>query len=111
ETRRAFWDRVAFYNYVQGAVGKAARIRPSDELWEASRAPFEAAFARLAPDYVIVFGVTLAERLIAGRLASRTDSGGPVGELRSGSNRSKALFLPHPASKQFVAAELYEDRV
>ncbi len=39
DTERAdFWERVAFYNYIQSNPGAAARSRPTQEMWQGGAA-------------------------------------------------------------------------
>lgn len=40
ETRRAFWNVVSFYNYVQELPGAGPRPRPTDSMWAGGAAPF-----------------------------------------------------------------------
>lgn len=58
-SRRAFWDSVAFYNYVQDFVGTAARQRPTPAHFRSSWAPFGSVLGELQPDVVIALGFGL----------------------------------------------------
>lgn len=58
-SRRAFWDSVAFYNYVQGFVGTAARQRPTPQHFRSSWTPFQSVLAELQPDVVVALGFGL----------------------------------------------------
>ncbi len=55
----AFWQSVAFYNFVQSQVDGGARKRPSREQWKTSHDPFEHVIEALKPDRVWVLGKTL----------------------------------------------------
>lgn len=59
EARRDFWDRVAFYNYVQTFPGETAGIRPTLEMWEAAQEPFLSTLGELDPHVVVVTGKEL----------------------------------------------------
>lgn len=61
--RREFWDKVAFYNYVQEIVGKKARIRPTREMWKRSEQSYYKVLHDLKPDLVVVLGKQLAKNL------------------------------------------------
>lgn len=63
ETRSEVWEHVAFYNYIQGLVGKGSRIRPSQEMWANSRRPFLYVLNELKPDVLLVLGKQLANNL------------------------------------------------
>jgi len=56
EDREVGWSRVAFTNYVPRAVGGAARVRPSPELWVEAQAEFHNLLKTLQPKNVIVLG-------------------------------------------------------
>jgi hypothetical protein len=81
--RRDFWERVAFYNYIQTFPGSRPRERPTPEMWAAARAPFLATIAELDPQLVLVLGRELRRNLP---------------ELPT---RLKACEVPHPSSRGF----------
>ncbi len=54
--RRAFWEKVAFYNYVQEFVGTKARMRPTRAHWLAAQQPFLETVEELKPDVIVVLG-------------------------------------------------------
>jgi hypothetical protein len=54
--RKAFWEQVAFYNYVQQFVGASARKRPTPAQWEEAKEPFIHTVRELSPDLIIVLG-------------------------------------------------------
>lgn len=51
-----FWNRVAFYNYIQEVVGEGPRDRPTDAMWERAQQPFLQVVKSLSPDIVVVLG-------------------------------------------------------
>lgn len=63
EARVEFWERVAFYNFVQVFVGTEPRIRPTKEMWNAARVAFLATLAELKPQVMVVLGLKLASNL------------------------------------------------
>ena len=63
--RRAFWEQVAFYNYVQEIVGAKARIRPTREMWKRSQEAYYEVLQHLKPDLVVILGKQLARNLPA----------------------------------------------
>lgn len=63
EERKHFWEKVAFYNYVQELVGNDSRIRPTEEMWESAKTSFLALCEELKPELVIVLGKELCWNL------------------------------------------------
>jgi hypothetical protein len=63
DQRTWFWDRVAFYNYIQAFPSHTSRVRPTGEMWSAAAQCFPALLQRLRPDFVLVLGRELAERI------------------------------------------------
>lgn len=55
-SRREFWEKVAFYNYVQKFVGTKARQRPTAEHWENAKQPLLLTIQELKPDVLVVLG-------------------------------------------------------
>jgi hypothetical protein len=124
-TKSEFWERVAFYNYVQ-TFSSAARVRPSSEAWsdDIAVASFQEVLDALEPDRILVLGKDLwcslpsDDRLLACRpraeenlpLLEKIGNRNPVDGVgywygcRSG---SFALAMPifHPASWGFRAEE------
>lgn len=60
---KAFWDTVAFYNYVQEFVGTRARQRPTVEMFQESKEAFLQVLEMIKPTIVIVVGVALKRHL------------------------------------------------
>lgn len=63
EKRAAFWDSVAFYNFVQSFPGNKPRCRPTREMWMAAKEPFLQVLEKLQPHFVVVLGVELQRHL------------------------------------------------
>lgn len=61
--RSEFWERVAFYNYVQSSPGDEPRCRPSPEMWEAAAEPLLHTLRELTPDVMLVLGFELQSYL------------------------------------------------
>lgn len=57
EERIDFWNSIAFYNYIQEFVGKAARQAHPYELWERSESGFGEVLLRLKPRLILVIGL------------------------------------------------------
>ena len=55
-----FWNKVAFYNYIQEVVGKEPRDRPNEAMWERAKQPFLQVIDSLSPDIVVVLGAHLS---------------------------------------------------
>ena len=95
-----FWHSVAFYNYVQDAVGPGPRCRPTPEMWTNGRAYFERVFADLSPQVVLALGQKLWDMLNAAGLVQRD----PAGEdyIVVSKLRARAAFVCHPSSSRFA---------
>ena len=59
--RYDFWNKVAFYNYIQELAGKEARIRPTQGMWKNAVKPFLEVCKELAPDLIVFFGKELSD--------------------------------------------------
>ena len=62
EERSAFWEQVAFYNFVQKFVPEA-RHRPSPEMWDHACEPFQKVIETLKPHVILVLGQELAAHI------------------------------------------------
>lgn len=82
EVRVDFWERIAFYNYVQWWLG-GARFRPSPELWLAAQSPFLEVLSELRPHVLLVLGNELSRW------------------LPTLPTEIEAVKIPHPSSKGF----------
>jgi hypothetical protein len=120
-----FWERVAFYNYVQ-TFSSAARVRPSTEAWgdDIAVESFQEVLDALEPDRILVLGKDLwrslpsDEKLLACRpraeedlpLLEKIGNHNAVDQIaywygsRSG-HFALAMPIFHPASWGFRAAE------
>ena len=58
----AIWDNIAFYDYLQEAMG-GPRVLVSPELYEASAEAFSKVMDQLQPDLIIVWGTQLWSKL------------------------------------------------
>jgi hypothetical protein len=56
EASKDFWQKVAFYNFIQSSVGNNSRIRPTAEMWENSGQTFKKVIKDLEPGIVVVLG-------------------------------------------------------
>jgi hypothetical protein len=60
--RTEFWEKVAFYNFIQVFLPKA-RKRPTSEMWEAAKQPLLDVIAELRPHVILVLGSELRSYL------------------------------------------------
>jgi hypothetical protein len=60
--REGFWNRVAFYNYIQWWMPKA-RSRPTNAMWVEAKGPFRHTVDELEPHLIIALGFELHKRL------------------------------------------------
>jgi hypothetical protein len=63
DDRSEFWERVAFYNYIQSFPGTRPRWRPTPEMWLAAREPFLQTLSELSPQLLLVLGLELHRNL------------------------------------------------
>ncbi|WP_263820012.1 hypothetical protein [Salinibacter sp.] len=56
EQSHQFWERVAFYNYVQEYVGETPDGTVDPEMWEGAKKPLLTVLDRLNPDALLVLG-------------------------------------------------------
>jgi hypothetical protein len=63
ERRRWFWDRVAFYNYVQRFPSTTSRVRPTASMWSQAAQCLPAVISELSPDFMLVLGCELRSRI------------------------------------------------
>ncbi len=57
-SRSAFWDSIAFCNFVQVALDRP-RQRPSEADWMTGIVPFQITVDELMPDYIVILGFDL----------------------------------------------------
>ena len=97
--RSVFWDTVSFYNYIPEIVGGGPRIRPSDDMWERGRKPFEEVIDVLAPKHIVVVGKTLWDNM---------SSIGHAGcDLLEGESRRETWEFVTPAGNSVLATWTY----
>ena len=63
DERKAAWEHVVFYNYIQDIVGATGRISPTTEMWNAAKRPFLNVVQELKPQLIIVLGTQLWDQL------------------------------------------------
>lgn len=63
EERAEFWERVAFYNFVQCFTGPGPRYRPMEAMWHAAAQPFLDTLVELEPHLLVVLGFELHRHL------------------------------------------------
>ncbi len=61
--RAAFWETVAYCNFIQSFPGASPRIRPSPEMWSAGQEPLLYTIRELEPHLVIALGKELNRSL------------------------------------------------
>ena len=66
DEREYFWNRIVFYNYVQYAM-RASRVRPNNEQWSMSESALVEMLEKYMPDFIIVWGHTLFNKLPSGK--------------------------------------------
>jgi hypothetical protein len=64
EERNDFWQRVAFYNYIQTAL-EVLGDRPTGEMWQSAQSAFIETLNELSPDIVLVLGIELRRNMPA----------------------------------------------
>jgi hypothetical protein len=61
--KRTFWNKVAFYNYVQDIVGTGPRERPTKRLWKEAADILPSVIDELRPHYILATGKGLWNQL------------------------------------------------
>lgn len=92
----AFWQDVAFYNFVQSLVGNRARIRPTEEMWGESIPAFVEIVEKLKPRRIFVLGKENWNNLLRHIEHVRVNEHKVV--LAIGSEMVTAGFTYHPSS-------------
>jgi hypothetical protein len=93
----AFWNSIAFYNFVQSQVDGGARRRPLRSQWIDAVTPFHAVLTKLKPDRVWVLGKTLWDWLPQGEESLRRNSH-LEGHRLSGGHVAWFYGTRHPSS-------------
>ena len=57
DERMAFWNAIAFYNFVQGSLGATRKSRPSGTQFKSAMPAFEKVLKSLSPTCVWIVGV------------------------------------------------------
>ncbi len=60
--REDFWQRIAFYNFIQTALEQQGD-RPTYEMWQAAREPFLQTLEELKPHLILILGIELSRNL------------------------------------------------
>jgi len=63
EQQRQFWDRVAFYNYVQEYAGETPNGTVTPEMWADAEKPFLTVLEQLDPDALLILGKELSNHV------------------------------------------------
>ncbi|WP_196768932.1 hypothetical protein [Xanthomonas arboricola] len=85
--RSNFWDRVAFFNYIQCFPSKTARTRPTPAMWKFASTVFPLVIQELQPTFVLVLGNALKQNLP---------------EIKT---KATFFYVPHPSSFGFRPQE------
>lgn len=99
--RKEFWERYAFYNYIQSVVADSAGVGPTQEMIQEARIPFFQVLDNLRPDHILVLSKRLWDAL-----PSDGQQGNPlrIGEEERetwiypfSGGQAIASWLPHPS--------------
>lgn len=91
-----FWQDVAFYNFVQALVGKEARARPTQEMWQKSVPAFFEIVSTLKPSKILVLGKANWDNLLR-HVQHETIDKFAV-NIQIGSEFVAAGYVNHPSS-------------
>lgn len=58
-----FWHSIVFANYIPVSVGKGANAEPTEQMWEAAIPRFASLIATHTPDFLLVLGHALWQRV------------------------------------------------
>jgi hypothetical protein len=111
----AFWDGVAFFNYVPVVVGQTSETEPTAAMWEQGHARFLALLADLAPTHVLSLGQRQWNHIhFPPGWSSVKAPGGSDPEVRRWTAPDgrgvTATWVNHPSSRGFSVAK-WRDRV
>ena len=107
QVRRAFWNSVAFYNYIPQLVGPTSRIRPSENQWELGAKVFQDVLAKLEPHMILVLGKDLWYRIVG---LEEINDYPALRRLRTSKAIAIATMTNHPSSFRFHLDE-WQSRV
>jgi hypothetical protein len=99
--RKTFWEKVAFYNYIQEVVADNARVAPTTAMLANAVEPFWEVLNQLAPTHILVFSKRLWENLpTIWEQGPMIDFGDKVRETRKypiAGRYALTTWLPHPS--------------
>lgn len=98
-----FWHSVAFYNFVQEAVGDGPRQRPTGEMIVNSTPAFKEVIGNIMPTHILVLGKFLWANIpdfdsIASFKLKRGDEDVECGYYVENGHKMLAMGILHPAS-------------
>jgi len=99
--RQAFWNQVAFYNFVPVIVGPGPRDRPSEAQWSLATEPFCNVLTELEPHAILVLGKELwwhlpePDSMIRLPIPSMEIE---IKRYRRGATFADAVMIQHPSS-------------
>lgn len=108
DKKKAFFNSVAFFNFIQDKTIRQPRVAPTEPMWEIGRRAFKEVIDRLTPQCCIVLGYRLWEQL-----PNEGERGQPIQDGHRGEtwyyshNRNRVLCYPiyHPSSSRFSPNE------
>lgn len=114
EDKKAFWHSVAFYNYIQESVGDGPGIRPTEEMWENAREPFNEVLSKLCPQFIAVLGHELWDALPADgsegpRARGARGHNEPLWRYPHPEGEAWAFRLMHPSARKGFSAWEWHD--
>lgn len=101
-----FWHSVLHYVFVQECVGKAARERPTEPMWNDGKALFEEILKKYRPEFVLVLGRELWSHLPPGEKGPLIQGARYVETVKyklDSESNALAYGIPHPSSGRFSA--------
>jgi hypothetical protein len=108
EDKKAFWNSVVHYTYVQQPVGNGWWQRPAQDMWSRARAGFQEVLAEYRPEFILVTGKQLWDNISClAHSCGPSIEGAELKQTRlystSGGNLALAYAMKHPASLGFRA--------
>lgn len=99
--RTEFWERIAFYNYVQQPVAETAGVAPTSEMFAASKAAFFSVLDGLNPKTILVLSKRLWKNLPSegrpGQNIRCCDGSRETWIYPFHGGQALAVWLPHPS--------------
>jgi hypothetical protein len=98
-----FWHSVAYFNFVQEAVGIDNQFKATDEMFASSCPAFPQVLAQSKPDFVLVTSRKVWSYLAPDLTPLRTawNRGSEITVMTASRGSSMFMGLPHPRSAQF----------